>query len=141
MAKPTIKSLQAEIATLRQRSDSNYENGAQWKAKAETAEASLKESRSHFADLKERLSNSEMENQRLRGYIARVQEDDTVREELVTVGEPDGEQRMVPKRKPTVFERPSDFSEPRNHNQELSDFGFGRNPNRDRKPPRHWITY
>jgi hypothetical protein len=61
------------------------------------------ELRKNLDEVKERLAFAEAENQRMRGYLERVQEDDVVREELVTVGEPDGEQRMVPKRKPTVF--------------------------------------
>src|SRR5258708_40257631 len=72
------------------------------------------ELRQQFGDLKKRLYDSELENQRLRGYVQRVQEDDTVREELVVTGDPDGERAMVPKRKSTVFFPPhatTDFAE------------------------------
>lgn len=88
-----------------------------------------------FGDLKQRLHAAEMENQRMRGYIARVQEDDTVREDLVTIGEPGGEQQMVPKRKATEFHRPSDFTNP----QYDSDRGIYNT--RDQRKPRHWLTY
>jgi chromosome segregation ATPase len=76
------------------------------------AEKNASETRKQFDDLKQRLHAAEMENQRLRGYVARVQEDDVVREELVVTGDPDGERQMVPKRKPMHFERPSDFRIP-----------------------------
>lgn len=57
----------------------------------------------HLAEVKERLAFAEAELQRMAGYIQRVQEDDIVREELVAVGDPAGEQQLVPKRKPTPF--------------------------------------
>lgn len=94
------------------------------------------ETRAMFADLKERLVKAEAETQRMRGYIARVQEDDVVREELVTVGDPSGEQRMVPKRKPTPFEPPSPYSIIEAAGESLRTNAYG-----ERKPPRHWVTY
>jgi hypothetical protein len=101
----------------------------------EAAERSLKQSREHFDDLKTRLHAAETANQFMRGYLSRVQEDDVVREELVTTGEPNGEQRLVPKRKPTEFERPQDFTEFRRRDE------FGYMAERDRPKPKHWITY
>ena len=101
-------------------------------------EAEIKEVRKQFADLKERLSNSELENQRLRGYIARVQEDDTVREELIVTGDPDGERQMVPKRKPTQFLAPSQY---RNFEQEQMGLGYTSYHDRDRPKPKHWVNY
>lgn len=101
MAKQTIKSLQTELATVRTRSTENYENGAKWRAKAEEAEASLKESREHFADLKRALSNAEAETSRLRGYLDRVHEDDIVRDGMVEIEDENGK-RMVPKRPPPM---------------------------------------
>lgn len=96
----------------------------------------LKTSRENFNDLKQRLHAAETSNQFMRGYLARVQEDDVVREDLLTVGEPDGEQHMVPKRKPTTFERPSDFTE------QTEDRGlYGGYASRERRKPKHWITY
>ena len=100
-------------------------------------EAQIKEMHKHFADLKERLSNAEMENQRLRGYIARVQEDDTVREELITTGDPDGEQRMVPKRKPTLFVEPNQYG---TFGSDSGNTYLDRIRD-DRAKPKHWITY
>jgi multidrug efflux pump subunit AcrA (membrane-fusion protein) len=110
-------------------------------AAREAREAAAKEVaqvRAQFDDLKRRVQDAETSNQFMRGYIARVQEDDTVREELVTMGEPDGEQQLVPKRKPTPFPRPSDFTQ-----LEPSDaYGISYDERQERKrKARHWITY
>lgn len=64
----------------------------------EAANKETKLARGQFDDLKRRLFESETENAKLRGYIARVREDDTVREELISVGDPDAP-HLVPKRK------------------------------------------
>jgi septal ring factor EnvC (AmiA/AmiB activator) len=99
----------------------------------DAAHKDLEQTRKQFADLKERLYGAEMENQRLRGYLQRVQEDDTVREELVVTGDPDGQRAMVPKRKSTVFLRPDDLSrESSLHGQIYSG---------ERQKPKHWISY
>ena len=95
-----------------------------------------KTTRAQFDDLKQRLQQAETDNQFLRGYLARVQEDDHVREELVAIGDPAGEQQLVPKRKSVRFERPDDFS-----NLLARDEGyFGSSESRS-KSRRHWITY
>lgn len=97
-----------------------------------------KELREQFDDLKQRLVAAEQANQFMRGYVARVQEDDVVREELIATGDTEGEQRLVPKRKPTVFERPDDFTEPRRRGDSV----YGGFLNRDDRPkPKHWVTY
>lgn len=96
----------------------------------------LSQARADFADLKRRLLAADSANQFMRGYLARVAEDDTVREELLTVGDPNGEQRLVPKRKPTSFPRPSDFTEPVDLDRNRRYFNEG-----DRPKPRHWIIY
>ncbi len=102
----------------------------------EAAQESEKTARKQFNDLKERLSNAEMENQRMRGYIARVQEDDAVREELVTTGDPDGERQLVPKRKPTQFFVPGNSSDLSDRDMTSSGYRMY-----DRPKPKHWITY
>lgn len=94
------------------------------------------ETRAQFDDLKKRLHESEMENQRLRGYIQRVQEDDVVREDLVAVGDPDGEMRQVPKRKSTVFAQPVQYTD-----FDPGFVGYSGYHNRDRPKPKHWIEY
>lgn len=53
----------------------------------------------HFADLKERLLNAETELSRLRGYLARVHEDDVVRDGMVEIEDSNGK-RQVPRRQP-----------------------------------------
>lgn len=97
MTRKTIKQLEADLAAAKALAHENYLNGSEWRTKAEQAETALRESRSHFADLKERLHNSETELARLRGYLDRVHEDDIVRDGLVEIEDGDGK-RMVPKR-------------------------------------------
>lgn len=103
-------------------------------AEREKQVASIRE---QFDDLKVRLQAAEIANQFMRGYLSRVQEDDVVREELITTGDPDGEQRMIPKRKPTGFPRPDDFAEPR---RPTDMGGYVSYEDRNRKA-KHWITY
>lgn len=102
MKRKTIAQLEAELVSLRETSNSNYENGRKWRAQAEENEKALKESRSHFADLKERLANAEAETSRLNGYLARVHEDDVVRDGLVEIEDANGK-RTVPKRQPPMM--------------------------------------
>lgn len=125
---------EAEAMSKKMRTERDDERG-----RRQQAEARIKETEQQFSDLKQRLLAAEQANQFMRGYLARVQEDDSVREELVTVGDPDGEQRMVPKRKSATFERPDDFTRPNDRDQ----FGMGyvdQMRERDHKP-KHWITY
>lgn len=100
------------------------------------AETEEKRTKAQFGDLKERLFNAETDNQRLRGYIARVQEDDTVREELVATGDPAGEQRLVPKRKSILFEAPDNYGRPGVDHHNLRGYDADRV-----HPKRHWVTY
>ena len=94
--------------------------------------------RAQFDDLKTRLITSENENQRMRGYIARVQEDDVVREELVPTGDPAGEMSLVPKRKSAQFYEPQPMSNTGNVDDRFSPSYHGGEPRRKAK---HWITY
>jgi hypothetical protein len=101
-------------------------------------ETSYKEVMGQFNDLKVRLQAAETANQFMRGYLARVQEDDVVREELVTTGDPTGESVLTPKRKPTVFPTPEQFTFPAARQE---DFGYAAGFNAPRHKPKHWITY
>lgn len=107
-------------------------------ADALTANTELRAQRDELAkrlkdidDLKERLAVSEAECQRMRGYIARVQEDDVVREELVKTGDADGECQLVPKRKPTSFTSADPYQMPGHV--------MGYRPQAPKR--RHWVTY
>ncbi len=125
----TIAGLEAELATVRATCDSNYQNGREWRQKADEAEKALKESRSHFADLKERLATAESETSRLRGYLARVHEDDIVRDGMVEIEDANGK-RQVPRRPPPlepVYSSPSLFDE-------VTSYG-------ERKKRTHWTSY
>lgn len=95
MPKITIKSLQNEIIELKAIAERRSAMVRDANDAKNEAVAREKDTREQFADLKKRLHNSEMEVARLNGYLARVREDDVVREDLVTVGEPGGEQRML----------------------------------------------
>jgi len=103
--------------------------------KRQRAEAREKETRAQFDDLKQRLATAEFENQRMRGYLERVQEDDVVREELIQVGNPDGGHQLVPKRKPTVFHEPYQLS------QLAMTETAATYHDRQRQNPKHWVTY
>jgi hypothetical protein len=103
----------------------------------DAAHKDLEQTRKQFDDLKSRLYDAEMENQRLRGYVQRVQEDDTVREELVATGDPNGEQTMVPKRKSTVFFPPH----PTTNFADVADSSTYSGYSRDRPKPKHWVNY
>jgi hypothetical protein len=111
-----------------------------WKGLADEREKIIGEQAKKIGDLKERLVRAEAENQRMRGYIQRVQEDDTVAEELVAVGDPSGEQTLVPKRKHTDFVPPNDHSE-RSASNGMSDHIFDTCYDRDRPKPKHWVRY
>lgn len=104
----------------------------------EEATKSEKVARSQIDDLKERLALAESENQRMRGYIARVQEDDVVREDLVKVGDPQGDHQLVPKRKPTAFYPPNVYAE-RGMSGSMGSAGYADNA-RNRPPQKHWVT-
>jgi hypothetical protein len=95
-----------------------------------------------LADLQERLAAALSEADRMRGYIERVQEDDVVREDLVTTGDPAGEQVLEPKRRPTRFARPGDHSPMGAVDDRFPERFDGRHRDGDR--PRkllHWIRY
>lgn len=101
MKRKTIAELEAEIASVRGMKDDYCERWRADQKRAQAAEESLKESRSHFADLKEQLHNAETETSRLNGYLARVHEDDIVRDGLVEIEDGDGK-RSVPRRPPPL---------------------------------------
>ena len=130
-----IAELSADLAKYR---EVNADQGRNLRAAAERD----KEAAAHINDLKERLANAESENQRMRGYIARVQEDDVVREDLVKVGDPDGDHQLVPKRKPASFVPPVPYLGGVNeaavrHSSIEAVMGHAQT----RRRPRHWVTY
>lgn len=132
-----IKQLQERITALDEENKRKTARCDELYAATQKLGASEKEARAQFADLKRRLYAAETSNQFMRGYLARVQEDDVVREELVATGEPGGDQQMVPKRKPAQFLRPDDFTSP----QEDRFSGYAQTYEERRRRARHWITY
>lgn len=109
-------------------------------ADLQTVRGREKQTRAEIDDLKVRLANAESECQRMRGYIDRVQEDDVVREDLIATGDPAGEQRLVPKRRPTTFCARSEYSK---SGLDIGDDTGVYSPyrDRDRPKPKHWVTY
>jgi hypothetical protein len=88
-------------------------------------------------DLKERLAKSENSNQFMRGYVARAQEDDVAREELVSVGDPDGHRQLMPKRKHVEFPADNPYQQP-----EVPTTWSAMAHHHDERPrSRHWVTY
>lgn len=100
---------------------------------------SEKQTHEQFAELKERLALSEAEVHRMQGYIARVQEDDVVREPLVKIGDPEGEQQYVPVRKSRLFPM-QHYEHPHPAEDFSRRFGYGEAPQAPPRP-RHWVTY
>lgn len=100
----TIASLEDRIAGL-EASLQQVNNFAGERVREANAAADReKQTRKQFDDLKLLLATTESENARMRGYIARVQEDDVVREDLIPIGDPEGQMQLTAKRKPTNFE-------------------------------------
>lgn len=126
----TRAALAAELGVLR-------DQATGLRGERDQAERAYKESCEQIDDLKERLAYAESENQRMRGYIERVQEDDTVREELVKTGDPQGEERLVPKRRSTIFA--PQFTAVPPDGRRTADFSFERGAINTRR--RHWVTY
>lgn len=87
-----IEHQQKDCSEAREQATAEYRR----RLKAEEA-AQLAEK--HFADLKERLFNADIELSRLRGYLARVHEDDVVRDGMIEIEDSNGK-RQVPRRQP-----------------------------------------
>lgn len=129
----------ATIADIEVRRKNAVEAADGYKRAAVSAEEEVKRVRAQFDDLKQRLVQAEADNQRMRGYIDRVQEDDVAREDLVAVGDPAGEQQLVPKRRPKHFSEPNAYLQVA-HADSCS-IGFTDHHARERPKPRHWVTY
>lgn len=125
----TIKDIEAELVRVSGQRDANYEKYREAAGRASTAEEALKESRSHFGDLKKRLHDSEAELARLRGYLDRVHEDDVVRDGMVDITDESGT-RQVPKRPPPMMRGYSEPMAVTGYDQ------FGR-----QKKSTHWTSY
>jgi FtsZ-binding cell division protein ZapB len=92
-----------------------------------------------FADLKERVRDQVETIAHLRGYIDRVREDDTVREELVTVGDLEGERSMVPKRRHAFLPVDRSPSLP-DTDRGAGGASYFRGVS-ERRKPRQWVNY
>jgi hypothetical protein len=131
----TRAELEAKIAEIEATLEGEAAKRLNLRNQVDAAIAREKEARGQFDDLKQRLVTAEADNQRMRGYIARVQEDDVVREDLIATGDPAGEQQLVPKRKATIFGEPSPYM------TMTGQMTAGLYARSDRPPPKHWVTY
>lgn len=99
MAKETIAALKAEVQRLKEYADEKCVEARRRLTAQTEVENALKESRTHFADLKERLADSESNLARLSGYIDRVREDDNARDGFDVVDQT--RELIVPRRNPS----------------------------------------
>lgn len=116
--------------------DANFKRYALAAKERDEAIAIRENVHKQFDDLKQRLHDAEMELSKLRGYIDRVREDDIVREELITSGDPEGEQRMVPKRK--MRDLFSYEHAPRLYDEAQGVMGYAEHR---REKPKRWVNY
>jgi hypothetical protein len=98
-----IKHLEAELALAKNKHDATLADFQQAMSGKRLAEGARDSFLDQVERLKERMVRVERENERMRGYIERVQEDDVVREELIRTGDPAGVEDLEPKRKHTSF--------------------------------------
>lgn len=120
--RPTYAELEAQLIAVRK--DRDDERGRRY-----SAEKEVETTREQFADLKQRLLNSENECARLNGYMARVHEDDIVRDGFVEIEDENGK-RFVPKR-PGPQERVI-------HHGGLDNYDY---INGERRKKTHWTGY
>lgn len=139
MSKETLKSLREALATNRELREADRKNIQDLFAKCNAAEDEAKRARAEHDDLKERLLVLTRENEQMRGYIARVQEDDVVREEVVCETQ-DGNSRLVPKRMHRSFDRSLAMGDASCVGDTATDERYGLS-NRERPVPRNWTTY
>lgn len=103
-----IRKLREAVEAATKRADEANTARSHERANRIRAEESEKETRKNFADLKERLHNSEMDVARKEGYLDRVREDDRVSDPLVEIEGPEGK-RFVSKRHPMPIMNTNDY--------------------------------
>jgi chromosome segregation ATPase len=130
-----IVELHAEIDSMIEEIESTNAERNDAVANLELARKETAQTRVQVAELKERLVRAELNVHWLRGYVARVREDDVASEELVTTGNED-ELTLVPKRK---FE-----PLPRDYHDADQRGGDSVYVSRTQSPPpkrKHWVNY
>jgi chromosome segregation ATPase len=85
MPRDTVKSLKEQIENLQNQLLASEAARRAANEEVKASDASLKEARSKFAELKERLHYSELDNARLRGFVQRVHETDDAASECEEV--------------------------------------------------------
>lgn len=119
MKRKTIKQLEdqakAEIEFLKTDAIALRKSHEAIRIERDKALQSEKKTREQFDDLKQRLLSLETDNARLNGYVARVHEDDIVRDGMIEIEDQNGK-RLIPKRPnpltPNSFTQYEQFSAP-----------------------------
>lgn len=132
MSKSTIASLKAEIKTIRAALTNQIEKTSKVEADNYAIERKLETARAQFTDLKDRLFAAEQTIARQSGYLARVREDDIVRDGSAEQTAPDGSLHVRPKR-PNLSAR-DDAPRPVNKNLMV---GY----DKPKTPELHWVNY
>lgn len=97
MKRKTIKQLEVEVTALNVRLHDKEDQKEKIRVERDKAIQAEKKTREQFDDLKQRLLSLETDNARLNGYVARVHEDDIVRDGMIEIEDGQGK-RLVPKR-------------------------------------------
>jgi hypothetical protein len=140
MPRPTIKSLTEALETSRSLREEDRKEILRLREQAAASAAEAKRARAEHDDLKARLLTLTRENEQMRGYIARVQEDDIVRESLVEEQQGEGNKRLVPKRMHRSFDRSLAMGDASCVGDMAIEKGYGFE-SRSREVPRNWTTY
>lgn len=128
-----INDLHVQLHQFKDRAEKHYNTYNDERSTRVAAQTERDETHAQFAELKQRLLNAETELSRLRGYLARVHEDDVVRDGMVEIEDVQGK-RQVPRRQlPMTSAYPVDV---------YSDMANGLNAPYGREKKRtHWTSY
>jgi hypothetical protein len=140
MSRPTIKSLTEQLETSRSLRELDRKELSRLTLENNELRDEAKRARAEHDDLKERLLTLTRENEQMRGYIARVQEDDIVREQLVEEQQGEGNKRLVPKRMHRSFDRSLAMGDASCVGDMATEERYGFE-SRSREVARNWTTY
>ncbi len=101
LKRKTREQLVLELNEANKRAAQYYDERSAALTSAKRAEERECKIREQFGDLKLKLLDSEREVSNLRGYLARVHEDDIVRDGMIEIEDANGK-RMIPKRPPPL---------------------------------------
>jgi hypothetical protein len=133
-AQDAIEDLEAKVTALMAELEAERGEHGRTRHRALETERRNNDLHAEFGELKERVAILGVQNAEMRGYIGRVQEDDTVREELVQTGDIlGGEVYLAPKRKHRHFDE-------RLYEEKAGMMG-GIYANETARRRKHWVNY